>query len=214
MEVLIEQYLYQQGECPLPEIGSLRIVKESAFFSRADNKILAPQSMIELTATEISSTPLIEFIADRAKITKGEASLLLESFCQEIKKLSSYKELRLQSAGRFFVDAGGMLTFKQDTLPREFLPPVTANLVQRAKPSLHQIKVGDKDSNNELMTEYFSDKPASVADRWWIWAIVFALISVALVVFYFAGSNPVEGFGNADRIEASPEPKTYRTDNR
>lgn len=213
MEVLIEQYLYQHGECPLPEIGSLRIRQEPAIFSPSDQRIAAPQFRIELIKSEIPSAPFIEFIAERAKVTKGEASLLLESYCQDLKKLSSYKEMNLQFAGKFYVDAAGSLVFKQDPLPREFYPSVAARLVQRAKPSLHEIQVGDKVSNNELMTEYLADKPDAAKDRWWIWAIVFALLSLGLIIFYFTSERKPNGFGNSKRIEASPEPKTYRTDN-
>ena len=60
----------------------------------------------------------------------------------------------------------------------------------------HSILVGDKETTNTVMTDYFNEEPV-VKDRWWIWAIVLGLAALAILLFYFNDADASSFFGNA-----------------
>jgi len=79
-------------------------------------------------------------------------------------------------------------------LPAAFLQPVKAVRVIHPEAE-HQILVGDKETTNTVMNEYFSEVPVKKS-RWWIWAIVLgiaALIAILLYLNNYAGLLSMAG---------------------
>ncbi|MEO8770385.1 MAG: hypothetical protein ABI402_09885 [Ferruginibacter sp.] len=211
MEELIELYLFQHKHCPLPLIGSLQLKDGHAVAWHGDNKLSAPVPQIELTKTEISSEHFIAFIAAYDKISIGEASLTLQKYCLELQKLTAYKEMKLEHAGRFYIDQYGALVFKQDALPKEFLPSVPIQRVVRSKSASHNIRVGDNETTTEYMTEYYSEKEKTKTGMWWIIALILTVIIAAALYFYFKDHSYTENFGNVQPVITSPVESTYQT---
>lgn len=210
MEELIEQYLFQNNKCPLPTIGMLRVKESSAVAWHGDNKLSAPVPQIELVKEEIPAEKFIAFISSQKKISIGEASLLLQKYCLDLKKLNAYTEMKLEYAGRFYVDQTGALVFKQEALPKEFLPSVSIERVAHAKTSSHRIRVGDKDTTNEVMTEFYSEKEKVKRENWWIAALILAAAIGAGLYFYFKDHRYNENFGNTPTITTNPPESTYQ----
>ena len=211
MEELIEQYLFQHKVCPLPLIGALRIKEGTAVAWHGDNKLSAPVPQIELAKTEMPAEHFIAFIAARERISVGEASLTLQKYCLELQKLNSYKEMKLDHAGRFYIDQKGELEFKQESLPKEFLPSVSIQRVTRSKAASHNLRVGDNETTSEYMAEYYSGKEKSKKENWWIAALVLTAIAAAGLYFYFKDHSYTEQFGNGQPVITSPIEHTYRT---
>jgi hypothetical protein len=211
MEELIEQYLFQYKQCPLPLIGALIIKEGNAVAWHGDNKLSAPVPQIELIHTETPADHFIGFIAAREKISIGEASLTLRKYCLELQGLSEYKEMKLEHAGRFYVDHSGTLFFKQEMLPKEFLPTVSIQRIARSKSASHTIRVGDNETTSEYMTEYYSEKGKTKNEKWWIAALLLTAIAVAGLYFYFKDHSYTDNFGNAQPVITSPIESTYRT---
>ncbi|MEO6668472.1 MAG: hypothetical protein ABIN36_03280 [Ferruginibacter sp.] len=211
MEELIEQYLFQHKVCPLPSIGSLQIKEGNAVAWHGDNKLSAPVPQIELIKTEIPAEHFIAFIAASEKISIGEASLTLQKYCLELQKLNTYKEMKLEHAGRFYIDQSGSLVFKQQTLPKEFLPSVSVQRVVRSKSASHNLRVGDNETTSEYMTEYYSGKEKIKKERWWIAALLLTAIAAAGLYLYFKEHSYTEKFGNVQPTTISPIESTYRT---
>jgi hypothetical protein len=210
MEELIEQYLFLHKECPLPLIGSLQIKEGNAVAWHGDNKLSAPVPQIELSKTEVPAEHFIAFIASREKISIGEASLSLQKYCLELQKLNTYKEMKLEHAGRFYIDHTGSLFFKQDALPKEFLPTISIQRIVRSKSTSHNLRVGDNETTSEYMAEYYSGKEKSKKENWWIAALVLTAIAAAGLYFYFKDHNYTENFGNVQPVTTSPVEKTYQ----
>ncbi len=211
MEDLIEQYLFQYNQCPLPSIGSLHMKDASAISWHGDNKLSAPVPYIELTETENPADHFIRFIATRKKISRGEASILLQQYCADLLKLTAYKEMKLQNAGRFYIDTYGKLVFKQEAAPKEFLPSVQAQRVLHPKTATHNIRVGDTETTSAVMTEFYSDKGKTKKDFWWIWAFALMAIAAVALYFYFKDHQTSENFGNVQPIDTAPMHETYKS---
>jgi hypothetical protein len=211
MEELIEEYLFIQGYCPLPSIGSLQVVSGNAVAWHGDNKLSAPSPVIEFTKKEIPAEAFIAFVSKRKNISIGEASLILQKYCTDLGKLNSYLEMKLENSGRFFVSKSGILEFKQEPVLKELLPPVSIKRVVHSKTSSHRLRVGDKDTTNEVMTEYYSDKPAQRRQNWWIGALLVLAAVITGLYFYFQTHSFSENFGNTQQTEIKPDVKTYET---
>ena len=61
--------------------------------------------------------------------------------------------------------------------------------------SEHAILVGDKESTNTAMTEYYNEELAP-KDRWWIGALVVAAIAIGIIWYYCDAEGCNGNFGN------------------
>jgi hypothetical protein len=57
--------------------------------------------------------------------------------------------------------------------------------------------VGDKETTNTLMNEYFNEDVLVKKNRWWIWAIVLAVIALLAILIYTNNVNLSSMAGNA-----------------
>ncbi|MBK8497017.1 MAG: hypothetical protein IPL50_19950 [Chitinophagaceae bacterium] len=199
MQEQIASYLFQNKTCPLPGLGTLSVVKSGAEANFAGKQITAPKPVIRLENKESDTTGLVKYIANVSGDDTGKASEALDHFCIDLKKqMKLQSTVKLARIGNFFADGSGKISFKPEELPASFVQPVYAERVIHPDAE-HQILVGDKETTNTVMTEFFTEVPA-VKDRWWIWAIVLGVIGLLLVVIYFTQLNGTPAFGNAVKI--------------
>jgi CCDC81-like prokaryotic HU domain 2 len=200
MQHLIASYLFQNKYCALPGIGTLSLTAGKAATDFLDKKIKAPLTSIIFSETGNKTDGLQEYIAATTSSDKYEATEALEYFCDGIKKsLHNNESITLESIGQFFVDGSGSIKFQPVDLPKAFLQDVNATRVIHPEAE-HAILVGDKESTNTLMNEYFSDAPVKKS-RWWIWAIVIVSIALLALLIYSNSLNASSMAGNAMPIQ-------------
>jgi hypothetical protein len=93
----------------------------------------------------------------------------------------------------------GVIIFEAVPVPEIFLQPVNAERVIHPEAE-HAILVGDKETTNTEMTEYFSETTEQKS-RWWIWAIVLGVSGIAALIIYMNGAGILSRFGNAMPIK-------------
>ncbi len=201
MQHLIASYLFQNKYCALPGIGTLSLTAGKAATDFLDKKIKAPLTSITFSQTENTTEALPEYIAAKTNSDKYEATEALEHFCDGIKKsVNNNEPFTLESIGQFFVDGSGSIKFKPIDLPAAFLQDVNATRVIHPEAE-HAILVGDKESSNTLMHEYFSDGTPLKKNRWWIWAIVIVTVALLALLIYSNSLNASSMAGNAMPIQ-------------
>ncbi len=210
MKDLVEEYLFVNKKCPLPGIGSLSINEGSAVAWHGDNKMAAPVPRIAFSHHEMESSSFIHFIAARKKQDVDAAAALLLQFCNSLKALKTYDELKLELAGKFLIDASGTLIFKQEAVPKDFLPSIYFKRVVHAKPTLHAVRVGDTETTSDVMTEFYSEKEKVKHYNWRIFAIMLLLIGSGFLFYYFSGHKVSENFGNTQLVVPAVTEQTYR----
>jgi len=208
MEELIELYLFKNKNCPLPSLGVLQLTEAHATALYAEGKIEAPVPSIKLTESPIAADDFISFIAVKKNMSTDEASTMLIQYCHRLNKMDAYSETKLPHAGKFYVNADGNLVFKPIEIPKIFMPAVAGIRVIHPDAS-HAMVVGDKETTTTEMAAYYSETEDAVKNRWWIWALAFALIAAAAMYFYFNDPKHPSGFGNSKRIQISPLTETY-----
>ncbi len=151
----------------LPGIGELLLITSSAEADFANNIIYPP-------------VPEIIFIEDKQSTRIfNEFSAVSELIKQELK---SKNEARIEGVGTFTADRLNKIRFQPQKVNPAFLPQVPVERVIRQNAE-HHILVGDKETTNKQMVEYFSER-RPVRDYWWIAAIVFLLIAIAVIGYY------------------------------
>jgi hypothetical protein len=196
MENLLATYLFQHKICPLPTIGTLIVRAGNAQASLAEKKITAPIPFIEYSEQENSAKELTNFIARYLNVDLEKAEHLLTLYCKAVHQLQAYEELGLATAGSFYKDEHGSLHFKSASMPAAFFPEVMAERVIHVD-AAHQMLVGDTQTNTIAMSELLNGEEP-IRNKWWVAALVLALLSFALI-FYYYSRHPKGGFGSEAR---------------
>ena len=180
MYQIIAPTLFQNKICRLPGIGTLVMVAHSAETDFVNARIKSPIETIDFIAENKEEKIFNEFSA---------MSELLQS------NLNENGSFLLRGIGTFKKDNAGDIQFAPITIDPIFTPPIAAERVIR-QDGEHAILVGDQQTTNVEMTEYFSEQPL-LKDRWWVWAIILAAISVGAFSFYFY-QHGFNGLGNVN----------------
>ena len=164
----------------MPGIGSLTLKTKAAQTDFVNTQILAPvDEIIFSPSSGNDANGFNEFTA---------ISELMK------KQLSEEGEVEITGVGTFEKDtATGIIQFQPVVLDTIFSPPVAAERVIR-QDAEHSILVGDKETTNTAMTDYFSEK-TEVKQYWWVWAAALGAAGVAMVAIYIS-QNGFNAFGN------------------
>ena len=199
MQDLIASFLFQHKSCPLPGLGSLYMEDQPSLTDFTNKKINAPFPTIRFRQEDMETDQLLAYVAKKTNTPADQAQLAFHHFCDGIKnELAQSKEASFPAIGKFFVDEVGQLDFKATEIPPSFLPAVAAERVIHPDAE-HAILVGDKETTNTQMAEYYSEEPVK-KDRWWIGAIVLGVIGILVLLIYLNDSDSSLLFGNAGKI--------------
>jgi len=201
MQQLIASYLFQTKNCPLAGMGNLRIIPTATITDFSNKLIYPPTPVIQLESKEGDASSLIGYLSMATGSSHSEAETAYRSFCKMLSETAATNGfVNWEGVGKFQTDQSGSIQFQQEELPAGFSEPVPAIRVVHPE-ATHQVLVGDRETTNVAMAEYFSEKPV-VRDRWWIWAILLALAGFAVLIYYFMSGGQDSSFGNQWPVDA------------
>ena len=210
MEHLIATYLLQNKSCALPGIGKLSLAEKLALVSPGAKLIEAPHQYITLQHGDFASNEFVNYISAVKRIDEEEARSQLQRFCNQLQTLDSFAETKIPNTGKFYVNAEGSLVFKQAAYPTIFLDTITAEKVIHPDAN-HLLLVGDKESNTTLMTEYYNVQEPAPQKKWWIAALLMALVGLSVICVYYFNEKSSGMFGNATKTPVQQAPQFYTT---
>ena len=199
MQQLIRNYLFENNKCEVPNLGILSVEKTPASFNFGVQIIEAPMPTIVFLQKEIDNENFANYIASQKSISLKEANNLVVDFSATIHTLSPNNTFALQNVGAFLKNENNDIEFESVKVNELFTPAVSAIKIIHPNES-HSITVGDTETNSATMAEYYAEEIPEVESKWWIWAFVFALISIAALLFNIFGSNN-KGVGNVMPVE-------------
>ena len=169
MYQIIAPTLFHKRVCRLPGIGTLRLVDHSAETDFVNSRLMPPSQTIHFTPEQVGEKVFNEFSAIAELIND---------------KLGEAGEVLLKGIGTFKKEPDGVLTFQALDMNPVFRPAVAAQRVIREN-AAHNILVGDQQTTNVQMTEFFSQKPL-LKQRWRLVALILAAIGIGLFIFYLS----------------------------
>jgi hypothetical protein len=116
--------------------------------------------------------------------------------------------MELPSAGKFYVNTEGELSFRQASFAEELMPAVYAERMIHPE-SPHALMVGDRESDSARMAEYLTYEEPVKKDRWWIWALVLFIVASVIIFIYLNDPSNSPGFGNSNKLPVKSAPKPY-----
>lgn len=209
IEKLIETYLLRNHYCPLPKLGTLTLHEINANIETINKKIEAPKTEIRFEKHHTSDDDFIDFISKKKSVKYDEAKTLLVEFCNKIQSLNNFTEKRINHSGLFYIDANGVLSFRQNEIAIEFLPAVEAKRVTHPNQS-HIIRVGDQE-RKAIFKKSKSEKPSKTAKKlWWISAILLFLLSIGICIYAYQNGFKSDFWNYKIKIKPANSIKTYR----
>ena len=182
MDYLIAPTLFQNKTCRLPGIGTLSVVTHAAETDFVNTQIKAPVPSISFAASQDDENIFNEFTALSELIKKD---------------LDEKGTVILKGVGEFIKHGDGSIHFVPLGINHLFTQPVLAERIIREDKE-HTILVGDKETTTKVMSGFFvEEKAAAPTDKWWIWAIVLAVIAVTIIAGYIYSQEGNNSLGNA-----------------
>jgi hypothetical protein len=178
MYQVIAPTLFRNKICRLPGIGTLVMIPHSAETDFVNSLIKSPFETIDFVPEKKGEKVFNEFSA---------ISELLQ------KKLDENNSFFIKGIGTFTKGKQGEIKFVSISVDPAFTLPVPVKRVIR-QDAEHAILVGDQQTTNVEMTDFFNERQ-SLKDLWWIWAIILALVGIGALIFYYA-HNGINGIGN------------------
>ena len=209
MQKLIATYLFQHKKCALPEICILEIIRTEAEVIAGERKITSPVPAISFTDHFTDSADLQNYISVNKEISHEEAGYQLQKFCKDLNALQKETPFEIPGAGNFYITRSGKLAFDPVVIPQSFLPDVQAvRLIHTDTP--HAILVGDTETTNAAMEEFFKEENPIIKSNRWIEALILLLLAAAAIIFYLNSKNSNSFFGSSHKPEVNPATSTYR----
>lgn len=166
---LIASSFFQKKSCRLPGIGNLELVSTPAEYDFPNRQIRAPRQTILFIPSRSADNGFNEFSAI-SNMMKDE--------------LDKKGKVEVTGLGVFTRGDDNVIQFNPETISEDFLQPVAAEKVIH-KDSEHSILVGDKETTNVEMNEYYSDDVAEESKlKWWLWAAVAGAVGIAVIAMY------------------------------
>lgn len=166
---IIASSFFQKKSCRLPGIGNLELAYTPAQYDFGTRQIRGPRETILFIPTSPFDNHFNEFSAI-SQLIKDE--------------LEKKGEVTITGLGVFTRDSAGAIQFESFPVNEDFLQPVAAEKVIH-KDAEHHILVGDKETTNVVMNEYYSEETIAEKSKWWVWAAVLGGIGIAAIAVYF-----------------------------
>jgi hypothetical protein len=194
MEQNIASYLFRNGYCILPGIGKLTLVTTPAETDFMNSRINAPVQTIFFSNEDKNASIFNE----------------LSAVSEHLKMMLDAKgTVLLKGIGTFSKDDNDSIHFMPLQIDAALSNPVHVERVvhQHAE---HTMLVGDKETTNVVMTEYFSDIPVQKS-RWWIGALIIAAVAIILLIVHIAQNDDSKFSGNIISIQPGSADSTYHS---
>ena len=209
MQQLLANYLFQYKTCPVLELGTLHIESVSAASEIGSQTINPPINNISFSQDISDIKNLTEYIAANKNISVEEAAYQLKNISQEITNLGENREFLIAGVGMFSKNINENLIFTPVETNAAYSLPVYAERVIHPDDS-HAILVGDKETDRNSMTEFFTEPEPVKKNKWWIWAAALFVLSIVLISVYLNNENQNKSFGISHKYELNETSPQYK----
>jgi nucleoid DNA-binding protein len=185
---LLHQYLVNSSNVVLPGIGTLQFANSPA--QTVNGRILSPKQTLVLLAEKENDSEvgkLMAFLSNKLDMPEMQAHTLFQQFLQTIKTtITEKKSMVWDGLGFFRQDDNGNIRFVQNSELDEYLPPVEAKWINSHHSTKYDLLVGENETNNIAIEEGLEEAVNKKKSYWWVWAIVIAVVALAIIAYKYA----------------------------
>ena len=209
MQQLIASYLFQHKYCSIPNLGTLYLIDTPASAEFGEQKITAPKPIISFSHSVLNELSLQAFVAAEKKLSNNDASIMINKFSNEVNDLQLGKAMEMLSIGKFYKNEESLIAFIPLEIAEDFLPDVHAERVVHPNDS-HTMLVGEKETNTAAMAEYLEEDVPLKKAKWWVFAVVVAVLSIGTIIYKAIEVKKDSFFGMSQKVVPQAADSTYK----
>ncbi len=180
MYTILNKYLFLHKSIPLPGLGTICHGKPGGKYRcKYQKHICHPFTVFVLINFLIHRTKIFLLISLRNKIfltmKHCGSTMILPISLRD--RLNYFREAPWEGLGILKKDDMGEIHFESSILNPSFLQPVPAEKVVRAN-AKHMLLVGDRESSNSEMSDWFAEEPVHGNRLWWLVALIGGIAAV------------------------------------
>jgi nucleoid DNA-binding protein len=189
MYIVIRKFLALYHHLSLPGIGNFNVETQPAKIDFASHTISCSKNTIVFSNDKVpAEKKFYEFLSRELHVDEVQAIKSFTNFTSHLQDdLNEKNNLYFKGIGTLTKQTSHVLTFQPDEMP-VFFPDLTAERVIR-KNAMHTVKVGEDERTSEEMHTALHQPKKIKKERWWIAAIILAVIGIAAIVFYYASHH-------------------------
>ena len=96
--------------------------------------------------------------------------------------------------------SSGYVVFEPEGKPKTYDITIAAERIVRSN-ARHGMLVGDRETTNVEMTEYYTEEIHREKMTWWLYALIIAAIALIIIFFNYYKNGANSPFGNQQKIE-------------
>jgi len=175
MHSLVHKYFALHHQIVLPGIGSLQIIPQTASIDD-ENKLHAPLNNFAFNSetTLLADKAFYNFLSKELEVEQIEAIKKFHEYIYEIKATASEGNvIQFNGIGTISKQSDGTFTFQQEKNAFDFF--TTIQLSEKPNTSV----------DNNLVDSTISNSNENQKDKWWVYAIVLAVVALAAILIKF-----------------------------
>lgn len=200
MVQLIRTYLLQNKSISIPGLGTIYVERTPAQTDFVNRQLLPPSYHFRFDKYfDAPGKDFFTFLAAKQKVEDYEAIKIYNEWAMQLRNnIGTDNHTQLQGVGSLKRDGSGDIVFEPVGAQNSFHVPVPAERIIRTN-AKHTMIVGDKEVTNVEMSDYLQESHMR-RSRWWIYAIIIAIIAIIAIFIQMnrSGNHPV--FGNGQTI--------------
>jgi hypothetical protein len=182
----VRKFLALHHHLALPDIGNFNVETIPAQIDIANRTILPSSTQIKFSNEKLPAEKFFyNFLARELNIDETHAVRAFTDFTAQLQSdLQKNKPVVLKGIGELKKQTTNVINFQSEKLPQYYLA-LTAERVIR-KNATHTIMVGEQEkTSDEMQTALNLQEEFIHEERWWIPAIIFAVIGIFGIVYYY-----------------------------
>lgn len=198
---ILNSYLILHKSISIPGLGTIYVERVPANSDFVNRQLLPPGYQFRFEKYfDAPDKEFFSYLATEKHIADFEAIRIYNEWAYDFRnRLKGEQPVDWKGVGVLHQDATGEIHFEPQKTDRIALKPVAAARVVRTN-AAHTMLVGDRETTTLAMSEMLTEE-TSTKRRWWIFALVVALIAAAILIYRFTkdGFNP-EATGNSQHV--------------
>jgi len=180
MLTALYKYLVLNNIVAIPGVGNFTVVDKPAHINASI--IHPPQQLLSFQpGTALTDKKFYSFLAHEKGVSEVDAVRKFQDFAYQLRKdIQANNHVELTGLGTFTKNATGDLAFQSSLSAGTFFPSIPL------KPIPEPVIITSTEKEiEEHGIEVYPEEEALPKDRWWLWAVVLAILAFAAIGFYF-----------------------------
>lgn len=191
---LFYKYLLINSQVGIPGIGLFQLSHSTAKIDADQNIISPPVPLIKFTQkTTGADKKFFQYVSTELKVQEWESIRRFHDFTYKLKNdLNNKQSVELAGMGTLIKNNTGDISFEPDMVLNRYYPEIKIDKVYQQEAPITKVKevpIAPPDEDwikDEIVVEEVEVTPY----KWWISAIIIAVLAIAAIVFYYLNRNP------------------------